>query len=152
MTTLRSVSYHIKINFNLFREEITQPRFVWKYLSSIGIACISISILTKIPPLCAIQFIHIAYLTNQVTSALFATLLEPYKNLPMIKKIGQFGHVFSALFITNIVCSINHKLLSGSQIFKICCIFYISFYLAEKGLDRLFSKKPKLSGTENQLS
>lgn len=131
-----SFSHHLSINLNNLSKKIESPLFRKRYLIFNIITYISTQVsnlfFTRIPPFGMIGVIHVAYLIDRVTSALFATLLEPFRNVPYIPALGQAAHLYISFRLSRTFCVMNRLIPPQTKLISIIAIGLISMYCSIK--------------------
>lgn len=131
-SSINQFSHHVERNFSLLGKQIVQPIYQRRYLVCCTAIYISSALLTTANPWNALKFIHLAYLIDRISTAVFATLLEDYRSITLVPFLGQMTHIVISTLLANGICRFLGSALTARQIYTIGSIFLISVYATKK--------------------
>lgn len=137
------IDFHIHRNLNKLQHQLKQPNFAKFYLYFCSTVFVCTKLLTSVKPSDGLIFLHVAFLIDQVTSAVFASGLEEHQQMAFIPSIGQFSHIVISALISNLLCSIFFRSLNVTQMGAMGGIFVLSLILSKKAMAH-FNRKHQI--------
>ena len=99
------------------------PNIISHYFKYLGCHYICISSLTRLPPISAQLFVHLAYIINEMIYPQFARLAESHRQVAFVSQLTKFSSIAVSMLISNGIV----KLTSGHY-FKLQQMLDIAFF------------------------